>query len=526
MTYDAKLNAIILKRCVTYKLNKQPILLDTEITKKAILHHTVLHKQPIMKLTTITAMSIICATLLLINATVIAQTTSSTSTEVKPISTTPALFAGTNDYRTWSFGLYAGAMAPFSASGGRNDFSKWEASLGYGIYIKKQITHTLGIQLTGLRGTLKANNDKLWAGAPPVSPYKSFETKVNWAASLSAVVTLGNINWSQLKTTIQPYISVGGGAINFNPTLINNAGTTVNFKPSGSLTEFYVPVGLGIKANLSNSVNLNVGYTMGFVDADNLDGYFKDPYFSDRFSMAHIGLEFVLGDSKKQQLAKHNAPAQLSSNMNKADDAMKASLAASEERYNQRLAEVAELKDQLNKMKMDTDRDGVSDYFDKCPNTPTSVKVDGAGCALPVPPPSRDTTIVRNNTIYNNNNNYVITGEDRTLVESKKLGNLEFDFGKATIRKSSFNYLNSVVDLLNQKGIQLKLAGHTDSVGSDEFNMNLSRNRADAVKVYMINKGAKRAKIEVEGFGESKPIESNNTENGRQKNRRVAFTIY
>ena len=471
-----------------------------------------------MKLTTITTMSIVCASLLLFNSAVNAQTTSSTSTEVKPTQTTPALFAGTNDYRTWSFGLYAGAIAPFSASGGRNDFSNWKASLGYGIYIKKQITHTFGIQLTGLRGTLKANNDKLWAGAPPVSPYKSFETQINWAASLSAVVTLGNINWSQLKTSIQPYVSVGGGAINFNPTLINNAGTTINFKPSGSLTEFYVPVGLGIKANLSNSVNLNIGYTMGFVDADNLDGYLKEPYFSDRFSMAHIGLEFALGDSKKPQLARHNAPAQLSSNMNRADDAMKASLAASEERYNQRLAEVADLRDQLNKMKMDSDGDGVSDYFDKCPNTPKTVKVDGAGCPLPVPPPTKDTTIVRNNT-------YIITGEDRKIVD-EAVRNLEFDFGKATIRERSFVYLNRVADLMNQKGIQLKLAGHTDNVGSDAANLSLSRNRADAVKNYMINKGVKSSKIEAEGFGESKPIESNKTASGRQKNRRVEFTIY
>lgn len=471
-----------------------------------------------MKLTRFTSMSIIFASLLLIHAEGNAQITNSTSTVPKPEKAKPALFAGNADYRTWSFGLYAGAMAPFAAAGGRNDFSKWEAALGYGIFIKKQISHVVGIQLTCLRGTLKANNDKLWAGAPPISPYKSFETKVNWASSLSAVITLGSINWSQLRTSIQPYISVGGGAINFNPIVIDNTGASINFKPSGSLTEFYVPVGLGIKANLSNSVNLNIGYTMGFVDADNLDGYFKAPYNSDRFSMAHIGLEFALGDSKKPQLARHNAPAQLASNVDRADDALRASLTASEERYNQRLAEVADMKDQLKKMKMDSDGDGVSDYFDKCTNTPKTVKVDGAGCALPVPPPSRDTTIVRNN-------NYIITGEDRKIVD-EAVRNLEFDFGKATIRERSYVYLNRVADLMNQKGIQLKLAGHTDNIGSDAANMTLSRNRADAVKNYMTNKGVSSSKIESEGFGESKPIESNKTSSGRQKNRRVEFTIY
>lgn len=193
-------------------------------------------------------------------------------------------------------------------------------------------------------------------------------------------------------------------------------------------------------------------------------------------------------------------------------------LAVSEERYNQRLAEVADLRDQMNKMKMDSDGDGVSDYFDKCANTPKNVKVDGAGCTFPVPPPSRDTTIVRNNT-------YIITGEDRKIVD-EAVRNLEFDFGKAIIRERSFLYLNRVADLMNQKGIQLKLAGHTDNIGSDAANMTLSKNRADAVKKYMINKGVNSLKIESEGFGESKPIESNKTASGRQKNRRVEFTIY
>ncbi|MDP1843995.1 MAG: OmpA family protein [Sediminibacterium sp.] len=432
--------------------------------------------------------------------------------------TKPALFAGNGDYRTWSFGLHAGAMAPFSASGGRNDFSKWQATLGYGVYIKKQVSHVVGIQLDVMKGTLKANNDKLWAGAPPVSPYKSFETNINYTASLSAVVTLGSINWSQLRTSIQPYVSIGGGAINFNPTVVTSGGTSIDVKPVGSFTEFYVPAGLGIKANLSKSVNLDLGYTMGFVDADNLDGYFKAPYVSDKFSYAHIGLEFALGNKEKPQLATHNAPAQLNGNMNRADDALRASLAASEERYNQRLAEIADMKDQLNKMKMDSDKDGVSDYFDKCANTPYNVKVDGAGCALPVPVPAKDTTIIRNNT-------YIITGEDRKIVD-EAFRNLEFDFGKSTIRERSFPYLNKVADLLIQKGISLKLAGHTDNVGSDKANMNLSKDRAESLKNYFTNKGVNASRIEAVGYGESQPIATNKTAAGRQKNRRVEFTIY
>lgn len=432
----------------------------------------------------------------------------------------PPLFTGNKGFNIWSFGIHAGAMAPFSPLGGRTDFSKWKPALGYGGYIKAQVSHSLGIQADFLRGTLKANNDKLWAGAPPVSPYKSFETDIHWATSLSLMLTVANINWSQLHTSIQPYVSLGGGAINFNPTLVTNTGTTIDFKPSGSITKSFIPLGFGLKANISKTVNLDLGYTIGFMDSDNLDGYYKEPYLSDKFSYLHMGLEFALGNSNKAQLARHNPPAQLASDMRKADDAMKASLAASEERYNSRLAAFNSLQDELAKMKTDSDGDGVSDYFDKCPGTPRNVKVDGAGCTLPE-------VTVKKDTVYKveTNTTYVITPEDRQIV-TDAIRNLEFDFGKSTIRSRSFPYLNKVAELLSKKGISLKLAGHTDNVGSDAANMTLSRNRAMAVKEYLVSQGASSQKIEAMGYGESQPASSNKTADGRQKNRRVEFTIY
>ncbi|MCW3087704.1 MAG: OmpA family protein [Sediminibacterium sp.] len=436
-----------------------------------------------------------------------------------PMLTAPPLFTGNEGFRTWSFGVHAGVMAPFSAFGGRNDFSNWESSLGYGVYIKKQISHALGIQADFLKGTLKANNDKLWAGLPPPGPYKSFETDVHWAASLSGVVTLGNINWSQLHTSIQPYASVGAGAINFSPSLVTNGGTAVNFRNGEKVTDFFVPVGLGIKANLSSGINLDLGYTIGFVDGDNLDGYFKDPILSDKFSYGHVGLEFSLGNPGKPQLARHNPPAQLAQNMREQDDALRASIAAGEARYNQRLAEMNALRDELNRMKTDSDGDGVSDYFDKCPGTPAGVKVDGGGCPLPVPAlPVKDTVVQQTTT-------YVITEEDKQIV-SEAIRNLEFDFGKATIRPRSFPYLNRVADLLVKKGFGLKLAGHTDDVGSDAANLKLSRNRAESVKNYLVAQGARSARIDATGYGESQPIATNKTADGRQKNRRVEFVLY
>lgn len=72
-----------------------------------------------------------------------------------------------------------------------------------------------------------------------------------------------------MRTSVQPYLTVGGGAVNYTPQTTNNAGITESLTPKATATSFFVPVGLGMKINLSKSVNLDFGYTMAFVDNDN-----------------------------------------------------------------------------------------------------------------------------------------------------------------------------------------------------------------------------------------------------------------
>jgi OOP family OmpA-OmpF porin len=435
------------------------------------------------------------------------------STEVNP-----PLFSGTSGFRKWSFGLNVGALAPFSALGGKNDFSKWIPKLGYGASIKYQASHVFGIQLDGVMGELAANNDKLVNGAVPVSPYRSFVTKMNWSASLSGVITLANINWSQMHTTIQPYLTAGAGGVSYTPRTINSAGISEGMLPKATDISFFVPVGLGVKMNLSKSVNLDLGYTMAYVDNDNIDGYFKASFIGDKYSYGHIGLEFALGKKSKSQMATHNPPAQMYQELNAADANLKAALEAREESMKKKMAEMKGMHEEMLKMKMDSDGDGVSDYFDKCPGTSSALKVDGAGCPLPVVVPNKDTVI-------RITNNYVITEEDRQIV-NEAIRNLEFEFAKASIRDRSFPYLNRVAEMLVLKGFSLKLGGHTDAIGSNAANMILSKNRAESVKNYLVSRGVNVGKIEAVGYGESQPVSSNKTAAGRQKNRRVEFTLY
>jgi len=112
--------------------------------------------------------------------------------------------------------------------------------------------------------------------------------------------------------------------------------------------------------------------------------------------------------------------------------------------------------------------------------------------------------------------------QDATIV----LNNIFFDFNKAVLKSESFPELNRIVDLMNQKGtMQVELAGHADATGPENYNLILSEQRAKAVGKYLAGKGIAKERIVVVFYGESKPIDTNATPEGRKKNRRVEFKI-
>ena len=116
--------------------------------------------------------------------------------------------------------------------------------------------------------------------------------------------------------------------------------------------------------------------------------------------------------------------------------------------------------------------------------------------------------------------------ENTEEVLSDVFDNLNFEFGKADIKKESLPYLDKLADTLNKsKDWTLEIQGHTDDKGSDDFNMKLSQNRADSVRNYLITKGVLSDIIIAKGFGESKPLVTNDSDANRDKNRRVEFKI-
>jgi len=286
-------------------------------------------------------------------------------------------FSGSKGFRRLSFGLNVGTLFLSVPTGGSNDYSNVEHSLGYGANLKYQIVHWFALQGDFLRGHVRGNNDKENGVGVRPAP-KSFDTEIHYSGSINGVFTLGNINWLRMKSKIVPYISLGGGIASWDVLIsrTSNENPNINYSDkSDPIREGFAQVAGGLKLSISRSLNLDFGYRMHYVDGDNFDGdaFYKTntpvgnppsridrgrQLHRDKFSYGFVGLEFVLGNKSKPQLMFDNPAARMNSELNNQIDV---------------------LRTQINLANADMDGDGVADIFDKEPNTPTGCPVDTHG---------------------------------------------------------------------------------------------------------------------------------------------------
>jgi OmpA-OmpF porin, OOP family len=178
----------------------------------------------------------------------------------------------------------------------------------------------------------------------------------------------------------------------------------------------------------------------------------------------------------------------------------------------------------------DRDGDGFPDDEDACPDEP-GVEPDGCpdldadGDGIPIPQdlcPDEPETF---NGFEDEDGCPDTLPEEVTRFEGTLEG-VFFDVGKATLRPQSRTKLDEAVDVLKRhEAIQVEISGHTDSTGSRELNMELSRSRADAVKTYLVEHGVPSERIRTRGAGPDEPIDSNASRDGRSRNRRIEFRV-
>jgi outer membrane protein OmpA-like peptidoglycan-associated protein len=151
----------------------------------------------------------------------------------------------------------------------------------------------------------------------------------------------------------------------------------------------------------------------------------------------------------------------------------------------------------------DKDCDRVPDSLDACPDDPIAASVDPAtsnGC------PAK-----------------AVIKDNKVEISEK----IFFDTNAATIKPASFTILDAVARVLveHPEVGRLEVGGHTDSEGADKYNLKLSQDRVNSVVKYLVSKGVDEKRLLAKGYGETRPIAPNDTETGREMNRRVEFVI-
>jgi OOP family OmpA-OmpF porin len=186
---------------------------------------------------------------------------------------------------------------------------------------------------------------------------------------------------------------------------------------------------------------------------------------------------------------------------------------------------------------VDNDRDGIADAQDRCPTEPEDRDgfQDQDGCPDPDNDSDRIADVV--DKCPNQPEDYDGDADDDGCPDAYKLvvvtaekielkQKVHFATAKTQILPRSFPLLNEVAKVLTDRpSIHVRIEGHTDSRGSDAYNLRLSQGRANSVRSYLIQRGIDSGRMEAIGYGESRPIGSNMTRAGRAQNRRVEFFI-
>lgn len=442
-----------------------------------------------------------------------AQTmTKDTTASMSSGMTTPKVFGGLGQYKSFSLGVNAGVTSQTLATGGSNYFHNKELDLGLGISLRQMFSHTFGLQLDVTAGHVGANDfgystssTNTINGQPNNYDPGHYDTKF-FQPSLSAYFNFANISWLHRKYGVDFYFKTGAGLAFYQPSGVNVDGSPFNFKnyPNTStpgyitnhwIKELVIPVGVGAKFKLADAWALNIGYTENFIDGTNFDGQKGFYPQKDHYSYGYGGIEYTFGSKSKPNIDWVNPVALMYDELY--DEALRQEVAALKGR-------VTNVENAVNDLKKDSDGDGVSDQFDKCPNTPAGTVVDGAGCPIVFPKPDTSNMV--------------------GMAHGVAYANIQFEFDSSVLKTSSYPVLDATsADLRTNSGKTVELAGYASSEGTAAHNLRLSRDRANSVKTYLVNSGVDAKRLKVKAYGETHPIADNSTEAGRILNRRVEF---
>ena len=446
--------------------------------------------------------------------------------------------------KKWGIGLMGG-VNQYNGDYGNSLFQFDKALYGFGsLSLNRYLNSSFNIGIQGSYGDYGYH--KTWT----LNESETFKgQKGDGALLLSYKFDNGYI--FKKNATLAPYLTAGVGAAAYGGDNINKDGS-----------DFIMPVGGGIKCNLSGTVALQYQFLYYFTDHDTRDkAVAKD---KDGYGQNSLGLVFNFGKAKDsdkdgvpdkldkcpetpQGVAVDNLGCPVDADMDGVPDYLDKCSNTPKGVKVDKLgcpvdADMDGVPDYLDKCPntlkgvtvdkdgcpMDTDGDGVPDYLDKCPNTPKGVTVDRNGC-----PTDKDGDGIPDYLdkcpdvfgIAANKGCPEVKKETKQIFE-KALTGIQFESGKDVIKKTSYYILNQVVKVMKENpNYNLEINGYTDNQGKAERNLVLSQKRANAVLRYLSDKGIATTRMTATGYGVTNPVADNKTTEGRSKNRRVEFKV-
>lgn len=466
-------------------------------------------------------------------------------------------FAQTNDRQT-AVALYIGTQQ-YKGEFGDQHFKTENLQAGYGLSVSKFLSPSISAGLMYFNGDMNYSNDHDYI--------------LGNISSLNMFLHYKFFNGKMLKENarIGPYLIAGFGASEWKEDL----------PKSTRFTDAFIPLGIGFRIRISNSISLLLQSEYHFTmrdDYDNAEAVTGKDYFLR--SMAGLAFSFGEGKDSDGDRVKDKkdhcpgTPAGIVVDLNGcpldrdsdgiADfqdtcpeisgertakgcpDADHDSIADHEDHCPQLagplatvgcpdrdMDEVLDADDACPDVKglkflggcPDQDHDSVPDNKDRCPDVHGIVALQGC--------PDRDGDGIADNDdacpdsagIAANKGCPEVKEEVKKIFEQALTG-LQFETGKDVIRKSSYSIMNEVVQVMHDHPeYRLVISGHTDNSGKPEKNQELSEKRAAAAKKYLTDKGIEESRISTAGYGDTMPVEDNKTSSGRAKNRRVEFKV-
>lgn len=475
--------------------------------------------------------------------------------------------------RKWGLSGYATALQ-YHGDLGENYFDFRNQTYGGGLTLSRYIYSGLDLNLSANQGTLRYPGDgnSLTGNGSVTTNGRSFYANVS-SFGLGFKLKLNN-GWAiKENAVIQPYVLLQPGFSYIYSTRYTNRPNSSNvYSTATSSTNYGVfdvqaALGLTFRVTPIVSVFVQAGQHVTFTDSDRLDGVgasTNDNFWvtNDRYLQFSGGLTVNFGKPKDAdgdgvpdrkdkcpdtpqgvKVDENGCPLDTDGDgvadyqdkcpdtpglpaLQGCPDADGDGVADADDRCPNTPAGV---RVDASGCPLDADGDGVADYLDKCPNTPRGVKVDATGCPLDRDgdgvPDYQDRCPDRAGPASNKGCPEIKAEQKKILNEATKY--INFDFNKATLKPSSNTRLDQMVQILNEyPDYSLSIAGHTDNVGDENYNLRLSYERAAAARKYMLDHGIPAERIESRGYGKLKPIADNKTEAGRALNRRVDFDPY